>query len=63
VNDEPFILVAFEQVLQQFQGIFSWECADSGQKALRKVKASFEEGQRQFDLILLDIRMPGIDGF
>src|SRR5262245_35704704 len=55
VDDDPRNLMALEAVLEDLQQPLV--VADSGEEALRKV------ANDDFAVILLDVRMPGIDGF
>ena len=55
VDDTPANLRAFESVLSDLADVV---LAASGQEALRHVLV-----QQEFAVILLDIRMPGLDGF
>jgi diguanylate cyclase (GGDEF)-like protein len=59
VNDHPPSLLALESVLLRKQGESDFEVmtAQSGEEALRHVL------QQQFAVILLDVSMPGMDGF
>ena len=55
VDDEPKNLFAMSAVLEELD--VEVHCAQSGEDALRQVL------KREFAAILLDVRMPGIDGF
>jgi CheY-like chemotaxis protein len=55
VDDEPKNLFALSALLEDLGARI--HCASSGEEALRQVL------RRQFAAILLDVRMPGIDGF
>jgi CheY-like chemotaxis protein len=55
VDDEPKNLYALSALLEDLGARI--HCAASGEEALRLVL------KRQFAAILLDVRMPGIDGF
>jgi CheY-like chemotaxis protein len=55
VDDEPKNLFALTALLEDLGARL--HCANSGEEALRQVL------KRQFAAILLDVRMPGIDGF
>ena len=55
VDDEPKNLYALSALLEDLGARI--HCANSGEEALRQVL------KRQFAAILLDVRMPGIDGF
>lgn len=55
VDDEPKNLIALSAVLEDLA--VDIRCAASGEEALRQVL------RHDFDAILLDVRMPGIDGF
>jgi CheY-like chemotaxis protein len=55
VDDEPKNLYALSAVLEDLGARI--HCVNSGEEALRQVL------KRQFAAILLDVRMPGIDGF
>jgi CheY-like chemotaxis protein len=54
VDDEPKNLFALSALLEDLAHI---HCAESGEDALRQVL------KHEFAAILLDVRMPGIDGF
>lgn len=54
VDDEPVVRRSLTRVLSGLT--CSVECAASGEEALRRLQ------QQRFDLVLLDLRMPGIDG-
>ena len=54
VDDEPKNLLALSALLEDLARV---HCANSGEDALRQVL------RREFAAILLDVRMPGIDGF
>jgi len=54
VDDEPKNLLALSALLEDLARV---HCAHSGEDALRQVL------RREFAAILLDVRMPGIDGF
>ena len=55
VDDEPKNLFALSAVLEDLN--VEIHCAQSGEDALRQVL------KREFAAILLDVRMPGMDGF
>jgi CheY-like chemotaxis protein len=55
VDDEPRNLYALSALLEDLGARL--HCARSGEEALRQVL------KREFAAILLDVRMPGIDGF
>jgi CheY-like chemotaxis protein len=55
VDDEPKNLLALSALLEDLGARI--HCVDSGEAALRQVL------RREFAAILLDVRMPGIDGF
>jgi CheY-like chemotaxis protein len=55
VDDEPKNLFAMSAVLEELD--VEVHCAQSGEDALRQVL------KREFAAILLDVRMPGMDGF
>jgi CheY-like chemotaxis protein len=55
VDDEPRNLFALSALLEDLGARI--HCANSGEEALRQVL------RRDFATILLDVRMPGIDGF
>ena len=55
VDDEPKNLFALSALLEDLGARI--HCAQSGEEALRQVL------KRDFAAILLDVRMPGIDGF
>jgi CheY-like chemotaxis protein len=55
VDDDPKNLYALSALLEDLGARI--HCAASGEEALRQVL------KRQFAAILLDVRMPGIDGF
>lgn len=55
VDDEPKNLFALSALLEDLGA--QLHCAHSGEEALRQVL------KHQFAAILLDVRMPGIDGF
>jgi len=57
VDDEPLLLEAMETLLAE-HGYTDFVPAFSGQAALREI----DEAEEAFDCILLDIRMPGMDG-
>lgn len=55
VDDEEDVLAALARALSNKE--FFIETATSGEEALRKI------GRQDFDLVLTDMRMPGMDGF
>jgi len=55
VDDEPKNLFALSAALEDLGAAL--HCAQSGEEALRQVLT------REFAAILLDVRMPGLDGF
>jgi CheY-like chemotaxis protein len=55
VDDEPKNLFALSALLEDLGARI--HCAESGEEALRQVL------KHEFAAILLDVRMPGIDGF
>jgi len=55
VDDEPKNLLALSALLEDLGARL--HCVNSGEDALRQVL------KREFAAILLDVRMPGIDGF
>jgi CheY-like chemotaxis protein len=56
VEDEPLVRMAMRQVLQ-WEG-YDVSCAGDGGEALGRLR-----GGDKPDLILLDLRMPGLDGW
>lgn len=59
VNDDPATLLALRTLLTDAAEQHGYEivCVHSGEEALREVL------QREFAVILLDVKMPGMDGF
>jgi DNA-binding response OmpR family regulator len=55
VDDDPDILVLERKILER-EG-YAISTADDGSRAMEML------GEQDFDLLLLDIMMPGIDGF
>lgn len=56
VDDEPLVLGAFQRMMWPIREHFVAEFADSGDAALTAL------GRDSFDVIVSDLRMPGIDG-
>ncbi|MFH1799955.1 MAG: alpha/beta fold hydrolase [Candidatus Omnitrophota bacterium] len=61
VDDEPLVTRSLKKLLVQ-DGISNVWIAENGDKALQMVKELRSTKSRSFDLIISDIRMPGIDG-
>lgn len=61
VDDEPLVTRSLKKLLVQ-QGIANVHVAENGDKALEMIKGLKMTKGRSFDLIISDIRMPGIDG-
>ncbi len=61
VDDEPLVTRSLQKLLIQ-QGIANVQIAESGDKALEMIRELKVTKNRSFDLIISDIRMPGIDG-
>ena len=61
VDDEPLVTRSLQKLLVQ-DGISNVLIAENGDTALRMVKELRASKSRSFDLIISDIRMPGIDG-
>ena len=55
MDDNPGFLLHLEEILQEAG--YGVTCTGSGEEGLKAVKTG------NFDLLLLDIVMPGIDGF
>jgi len=58
VDDETQICDAFNDMAKFFKGIHVMGFANNGEEAIKKVV----EGDKKPDVILMDLRMPGIDG-
>jgi DNA-binding LytR/AlgR family response regulator len=56
VDDERPALADLARTLRSFPGVGDVQLADSGAEALHAL------GERRFDAIFLDVRMPGLDG-
>ena len=61
VDDEPLVTQSLRKLLVQ-QGIANVQIAESGDRALEMIKELKSTRNKSFDLIISDIRMPGIDG-
>lgn len=61
VDDEPLVTRSLQKLLMQ-QGIGNISIAESGDKALEIIKELKMVKNKTFDLIISDVRMPGIDG-
>lgn len=61
VDDEPLVTRSLRKLLVQ-QGISNVQIAENGDRALTMIKELKKNKNRSFDLIISDIRMPGIDG-
>ncbi len=61
VDDNPMA----REVLQGLGESLGWDCdlASSGEQALALVHQAAERGEPHYDLILMDWRMPGLDGW
>jgi PAS domain S-box-containing protein len=61
VDDNPMA----REVLQGICASLKWDCdlAASGEQALALVHLAAERGEPQYDVILMDWRMPGLDGW
>jgi HD-like signal output (HDOD) protein/CheY-like chemotaxis protein len=56
VDDQPNVLAALRRTLRSLRDAWEMEFAQGGQEALSLLK------QRPFDVVVSDMRMPGIDG-
>ena len=61
VDDEPLVTKSLQKLLVQ-QGIANVQIAESGDRALEMIRELKTGKNKTFDLIISDIRMPGIDG-
>jgi len=61
VDDEPLVTKSLQKLLVQ-QGIANVQIAENGDKALEMIRELKTTKNKSFDLIISDIRMPGIDG-
>ena len=61
VDDEPLVTRSLQKLLIQ-QGIANVQIAESGDRALEMIRELKKIKNKSFDLIISDIRMPGIDG-
>ena len=59
--DEPLVTRSLRKLLVQ-QGIANVQIAESGDRALELIRELKTTKNKSFDLIISDIRMPGIDG-
>ena len=61
VDDNPMA----REVLQGIGASMGWACdlAASGEQALSRVHEATARGERRYDVILMDWRMPGLDGW
>jgi len=61
VDDNPVA----REVLQDLGESLGWDCdlASSGEQALALVRLAAERGEPHYELILMDWRMPGMDGW
>jgi len=61
VDDDPLVTRSLQKLLVQ-QGIANVQIAEDGDKALEMIRELKKTKNKSFDLIISDIRMPGIDG-
>lgn len=61
VDDEPLVTQSLRKLLVK-QGIGNISIAENGQEALDLIRDLKTEKNKTFDLIISDVRMPGIDG-
>ncbi len=61
IDDEELVLKTLSNLLKKsgFEGV---NLAQSGEIALKKIQELKEQKNKEFDLIISDIRMPGLDG-
>ena len=60
VDDNEFVREANRQVLENHG--HQVVTAENGEEALDKFKQASQEGQKNFDVVLTDNKMPGMDG-
>lgn len=61
IDDEPMVTKTLGRVLRK-HGFEKVSTANSGEAALRKIASLQNEHGKCFDMIITDIRMPGLDG-
>ena len=61
IDDEPLVTKTLSNLLRK-NGFLNVKVADNGEAALRKIEELKGEKSKEFDLIISDIRMPGLDG-
>jgi CheY-like chemotaxis protein len=55
-DDDPRVLLILRAILERMRGGYLVVAAGSGTEALEKIE------DRPFDLVITDVRMPGVDG-
>ncbi|CDW77541.1 multi-sensor hybrid histidine kinase [Stylonychia lemnae] len=69
VDDQPYNLFVLEELLLQIKNDLKIERAMNGEQAIEQIQnlnmftSSYEEGNKFFDFIFLDINMPVLDGY
>ncbi len=61
VEDEPLVLLAEQQMIRKMGCLV--ECAENGEVALKLVQAKNVKMETKYDLVLMDINMPVMNGY
>jgi len=61
IDDEPLVTKSLQHLLKK-SGLPNVTVAHSGEDALKVIRVLKEQKDQEFDLIIADIRMPGVDG-